>query len=66
MLRLLGRDPNPAKSREHVLLAVLAERRLESGQSAELALLLQDLAEPPIERIGALVEAGGLPLPAFA
>ena len=54
VLRLLGRDPNPAKSREHVLLAVLAERRLESGQSAELALLLQDLAEPPIERIGAL------------
>ena len=54
VLRLLGRDPNPAKSREHVLLAVLAERRLESGQSAELALLLQDLAEPPLERIGAL------------
>ena len=28
VLRLLGREPDPAKSREHVLLSVLAERRL--------------------------------------
>jgi Helicase HerA, central domain len=54
VLRMLGRDPNPAKSREHVLLAVLAERRLVAGQSAELSLLLEDLADPPIERLGAL------------
>jgi hypothetical protein len=27
VLRLLGRDPDPAKSREHVLLSVLAERQ---------------------------------------
>ncbi len=54
VLRLLGKDPDPAKSREHVLLAVLAERRLERGESAELGLLLQDVLEPPIERIGAL------------
>jgi hypothetical protein len=54
VLRMLGRDPNPAKSREHVLLAVLAERRLLAGQSAALSLLLEDLAQPPIERLGAL------------
>jgi hypothetical protein len=54
LLRLLGRDPDPAKSREHVLLSVLAERRLTAGQAAELSLLLEDLAEPPIEQIGAL------------
>jgi DNA helicase HerA-like ATPase len=54
VLRLLGRDPDPAKSREHVLLSVLAERRLVAGQAADLALLLEDLADPPIERIGAL------------
>jgi hypothetical protein len=35
VLRLLGRDPDPAKSREHVLLSVLAERRLRQGESAE-------------------------------
>ncbi len=34
LVRLLGRDPDPAKSREHVLLSVLAERRLAAGQSA--------------------------------
>jgi hypothetical protein len=54
LLRLLGRDPDPAKSRDHVLLSVLAERRLTQGQSAELGALLEDLAELPIEAIGAL------------
>jgi hypothetical protein len=54
LLRLLGRDPDPAKSREHVLLSVLAERRLAAGQSADLGALLDDLAEPPITEIGAL------------
>src|SRR5512145_2680206 len=54
VLRLLGRDPDPAKSREHVLLAVLAEQRLRRGEPASLAVLLEDLARPPIERIGAL------------
>ena len=54
LLRLLGRDPDPAKSREHVLLSVLAERRLLAGQSAELSALLADLANPPIEYVGAL------------
>ncbi|HEY5959086.1 MAG TPA: helicase HerA-like domain-containing protein [Polyangiaceae bacterium] len=54
VLRLVGRDPDPAKSRDHVLLSVLAERRLRAGQSAELGALLEDLAQPPIEKIGAL------------
>jgi hypothetical protein len=54
LLRLLGRDPDPAKSREHVLLSVLAERRLAGGQHADLGSLLGDLYEPPIEEVGAL------------
>ena len=54
LLRLLGRDPDPAKSREHVLLSVLAERRLLAGQHADLGALLDDLADPPISEIGAL------------
>src|SRR3954447_5844573 len=36
VLRLVGREPDPAKSREHVLLSVLAERRLLAGQAADL------------------------------
>jgi len=54
VLRLLGRDPDPAKSREHVLLSVLAERRLAAGRDAELGDLLGDLIDPPIDEIGAL------------
>jgi hypothetical protein len=54
LLRLLGRDPDPAKSRDHVLLSVLAERRLVQGQSADLGALLADLAQLPIDSIGAL------------
>jgi len=54
VLRLLGRDPDPAKSKEHVLLSVLAERRLVEGQPATLESLLEDLAAPPVEKIGAL------------
>jgi hypothetical protein len=54
VLRLLGKDPDPAKSREHVLLSVLAERRMQRGQSAELGALMNDVLEPPVDRIGAL------------
>lgn len=54
VLRLLGREHDPAKSREHVLLSVLAERRLAAGQTAELSALMKDVLEPPIADIGAL------------
>jgi hypothetical protein len=54
LLRLLGRDPDPARSKEHVLLSVLAERRLVAGEDAELGALLHDLLHPPISHVGAL------------
>ncbi len=54
VLRLVGREADPAKSREHVLLSVLAERRSIAGDAASLEALLQDLEKPPIERVGAL------------
>jgi hypothetical protein len=61
VLRLIGREADPAKSREHVLLMVLAERRLSSGQSADLAKLLEEISEPPIDNIGALTMDAFLP-----
>lgn len=61
VLRLLGRDPDPAKSREHVLISVLAERRLRQGEPAALGALLEDLKKPPISRIGALEVDAFLP-----
>jgi hypothetical protein len=54
VLRLLGKEADPAKSREHVLLSVLAERRLAAGQNADIGGLMQDLTSTPITEIGAL------------
>ena len=54
ILRLLGRDSDPARSREHVLLSVLAEQRLVAGQPADLGALLPDVVDPPFSSIGAL------------
>ena len=54
VLRLLARDPDPAKSREHVLLSLLAERRFQAGKNADLTELLGDLHDPPIDQVGAL------------
>jgi len=54
VLRLLGRDPDPAKSKEHVLLSLLAERRLLAGGQAALGALMEDVTTPPISEIGAL------------
>jgi hypothetical protein len=54
LLRLVGEDPDPARSRAHVLLSLLAERRLLAGGTAELGALLDDLANPPLEVVGRL------------
>jgi DNA helicase HerA-like ATPase len=54
LLRLIGRDPDPTRSRDHVVLSVFAERRLRAGQSASVAELLSDVSEPPVETVGAM------------
>jgi hypothetical protein len=59
VLRLLGLDPDPAKSRAHVLLSLFAEHRIQAGQPSDLCDLLRDLLEPPI------AEAGALPINQF-
>jgi hypothetical protein len=54
LLRLVGRDADPARSKDHVYLSVLAEARLRAGSDAELSSLLPEITEPPMETIGAL------------
>jgi hypothetical protein len=54
ILRLLKRDPDAATSRDHVLLSLLVERRLQAGLPCDLAALIHDLLEPPIDAVGAL------------
>ncbi|MBK8943449.1 MAG: ATP-binding protein [Polyangiaceae bacterium] len=53
VLRLAGADGDP-RSREHVVLSTLALRRLEAERSARLEELLNDLLEPPIDRVGVM------------
>ncbi len=61
LLRMVERDPDPTKGREHVLLAHLCERRLRAGASAGLEAILADLQAPPIDRVGALAVDEFLP-----
>jgi hypothetical protein len=61
LLRLLGRDADPARSRDHVVLSVFAERRHRAGQSASVAELLEDVRNPPLTQIGAMPISEFLP-----
>jgi hypothetical protein len=61
LLRLIGRDPDPVRSRDHVILSVYAERRLRQGQSAGVEVLLEDLRSPPIAEVGSMPAAEFLP-----
>lgn len=54
LLRMVKRDADPATGREHVLLSLLAERRVRAGDVSGLEQLLSDLQAPPLERVGAL------------
>ena len=54
VLRLIGREADPGKSREHALLSALADAHLVKGRGAPLSLLIAELAEPPLAEIGAL------------
>jgi hypothetical protein len=54
LLRLLKRDPDAATSRDHVLLSLLVMLRLKNGQPCDLAAIIHDLFEPPLDSVGAL------------
>jgi hypothetical protein len=54
LLRLVGRDPDPTKSRDHVVLSVFAERRLRAGDAASVENLLVDVRDPPVDTLGAM------------
>jgi hypothetical protein len=54
LVGLLGLDPDPVKSREHVLLSTLLERAWRSGRDLDLPSLIAAVAQPALDRIGAL------------
>jgi hypothetical protein len=54
LLALLGRDADPVKSRDHILLARLIEQSWTAGANLELAGLIQAIQKPGFEQIGAI------------
>ena len=53
LLALLGRDADPVKSRDYILLARLIEQSWQNGTSLDLAGLIQAIQKPGIDQIGA-------------
>jgi len=54
LLALLGRDADPLRSRDHILLARLLGDAWERGEDLDLAGLVRGLQSPPFARLGAL------------
>ncbi len=54
LLTLLGRDADPLKSREHILLSNLLELAWRAGRAVDLASLVATVQKPAVEKLGAL------------
>lgn len=54
ILAMLGKDTDPLRSREHILLANIVDKQWHAGKNLTLADLIQMVQKPPISRIGAL------------
>lgn len=54
LLTLLGRDADPLKSRDHILLSNLLDHAWRAGKAVDLAGLVATVQKPPIEKLGAL------------
>lgn len=52
LLGLLGVQADPLQSREHILISNLLQTAWSSGQSLDLASLIQQIQNPPLKRIG--------------
>ncbi|MBK8180942.1 MAG: ATP-binding protein [Planctomycetes bacterium] len=54
LLCLLGIDADPIQSREHILLSTLFARAWSAGEDLDLGLLIRQIQEPPVARVGVL------------
>lgn len=52
LLTLLGINPDPVNSREHILLSNLLAHAWSEGKSMELGALVRAISDPPLDRIG--------------
>ncbi|NNE19948.1 MAG: ATP-binding protein, partial [Myxococcales bacterium] len=54
LLALLGIDPDPVNSKEHILLSNLLSHAWSKGESVQLGDLVRRISEPPFDRIGVM------------
>jgi prefoldin subunit 5 len=54
LLTLLGLEPDPVRSREHILLSSLIHRAWAQGRDLDLAALIAEIQSPPFERLGVM------------
>lgn len=54
LLALLGIDPDPLKSREHILLSNLFDSVWREGKDLDLGSLIRGIQSPPFDRLGVL------------
>lgn len=52
LLALVGVDADPVKSREHILLSTILESAWRQGQDLDLAGVIQQIQNPPVQRVG--------------
>ena len=54
LLALLGIDADPVRSREHIYLSNLLEQAWRAGRSLDLPGLIQEIQQPPFEKVGVI------------
>ncbi len=54
LLALVGIDPDPVNSKEHILLSNLLHDAWSKGKSLELGDLIRAISDPPIDRVGVM------------
>ncbi len=52
LLALIGVEADPLKSREHILIATILDRAWKNGEDLDLGTLIQQIQNPPVNRIG--------------
>jgi len=54
LLGLLGIEADPVKSREHILLSLVLQTAWAAGRDLDVAEVIRQVQQPPVERVGVL------------
>src|SRR5215470_7252248 len=54
LLGLLGIDADPLKSREHIMISTILANAWKNRQDVDLPVLIQQIQDPPVKKIGVL------------